>query len=355
MLDKAVVTPYGAVDAALRIVMLTHLVLKAWRTVLWVALIAVLIGAAGATVRLLPWLVAGDVPGAVSLAFFETLVLASAEVGLVIALPVGCGIEVVRWGHDGVGATLRTLGVRPLRQASHVASVALVLGALTVAVSFRSAAVAASPGHLSNALLEAAGDEACASGRALRVPLVQAVWLCSQGVPRLVGWLPPRGPPSVAWTASRARFTSSLDRIDLDHVTWVNGPSTVIRARHVVITGFLPWLVPASVSSSLRAVASGLSACLAALATAWALLRWPTPSRARALLVAAAGTLGFLLFGGFLLHHLGWSGLPHVALLAAGGPLALAWATRFPWLPATGPGGTKHPAGNSATGTRVHG
>ncbi len=335
-------------------VMLPHLVFKTWRTVLWVALIAVLTGAAAASVRLLPWLVAEDIPADVSLVFFETLLLASTEVGLVIALPLGCGIEVVRWGHDGAGAALRSLGVRPLRQASHVASVALLLGAITAAVSHRSAGVASSPGHLSNMLLDAAGDQACTSGRAMRVPLLQAVWLCSQGTPTLVGWLPDRGPPSVAWTASRARLSSRLDRIDLDDVTWVNGPSTVIRVRHVVITGFLPWLAPSSVPPSLRAAASGLSATLAALATAWALVRWPMPSRARALLVAAAGTLGFLLLGGLLLRS-GWPGLLPVSVLAFGSPLVVAWATRFPWLPVTGPGGTKHPAGNSATGTRVDG
>ncbi|HNS96790.1 MAG TPA: hypothetical protein PKL73_07550, partial [Polyangiaceae bacterium] len=73
--------------------MLIHLVFKIGRSVLWVSLIALLLGAAGALVRVLPWIVADDVPWSVSFTFFRTLVLASTEVALFIALPLGCALE----------------------------------------------------------------------------------------------------------------------------------------------------------------------------------------------------------------------------------------------------------------------
>lgn len=322
--------------------MLPHLVIRTARTVAWVALLCSLLGMGAATVRLLPWLVSPDVPWRVSLAFFRSLALASTEVALFIALPLGCALEVVRWVADGTAATLRTLGVGPLRQATNIAVVGLAVSLMGLAVSAESANVAGAPGDLSNALVEAAGAEACRTGRAARVPLIDVAWLCSDGSPRLAGRLPTRGGAAMVWTAAHARFSKDLEQIELDDVRWsVPRPAVSIHANHVVLTGFTPWLVPNHVAPRLRSVATALVSWLAALACAWALLRWPSPSRARGLVVAVAGALSFFLVGGPLIRAASWFALPVLALLAVTVPVAVARVTAFARLPTTPAGGTK--------------
>ena len=138
--------------------MLPHLVIGTWRSVLWVAMIALLVGAAAALVRLLPWIAARDVPAAVSLVFLQAMLLASTEVALVLSLPLGIGIEVVGWGHNGTVSALRALGVGPLRQAANALSVLVLLGLAIVAVSWHASVSNESPGQLSNALLDAAEE-----------------------------------------------------------------------------------------------------------------------------------------------------------------------------------------------------
>ena len=308
--------------------MLPHLVLKTWRSVLWVALIAVLVGAAGACVRLLPWIVSNDVPWSVSLLFFKAMLIASSEVGLVLALPLGVGIEVVRWSHDGTSLALHTMGVGPLRQAANTLSVSITLGVLVAALSLQASALSESPGNLTNTLLNAASHEACAEGRPMRVPLAQAVWLCVQGKPVLVGWFPEHGSPSVVWKASEARFSPSLDRVELFQTVVAQGSSSVVRANRVSITGFLPWVLPTHVPPQLRAAAALGCSCAAAFATAWALIRWPSASVARAVVVGAVGTIAFLLFGSFFVELMSSIGLVVIVLVAAGCPGLAAWLTR---------------------------
>ena len=322
--------------------MLPHLAIRTLRTVAWVALICSLLGMGAATVRLLPWLVSPDVPLSVSLAFFRSLALASTEVALFIALPLGCALEVARWVADGTASTLRTLGVSPLRQSSNVAVVGLAVSLVALAVSTESANTAGAPGDLSNALVDAAAVDACRTGRAARVPLVDVAWLCSSGSPRLAGRVPVRGAAAMVWTAANARFSSDLTQIQLDDVRWsVSQPAITIHAKHVVLTGFAPWLVPNHVSPGLRGVATALVSWLAAVAGAWALLRWPSPSRARALIVGIAGTLGFLLVGGTVIGSASWSGLPLLVILAVVVPTAVARVSAFARLPGTLAGGTK--------------
>jgi len=319
--------------------MLIHLVFKIGRSVLWVSLIALLLGAAGALVRVLPWIVADDVPWSVSFTFFRTLVLASTEVALFIALPLGCALEVVRWTHDWVALTLRSLGVGPYQQAMQAMPVALIVGLFTATVSYPSALIASYPGVVSNSLLDTAASQACRHERAVRVPALPVAWLCSQHQKRLVGWYPAHHPPMGVLTASHARFTPAMDRLELEDVVWVSAPSSTLRARNVVITGVVPGVVAARIPPALRAFAFGSLACLAALGTSFALLRWPLASRPRALVVGTSATLGMLL-GNQALTQWSWLGWLVVALLTLCGPIAFAWATRLTWLPITSPGGT---------------
>jgi len=304
-------------------------------------MVAALVGGACAGVRLLPWIAADDVPWAVSIVFLEALLLAAVEVGLALALPLGVALEAERWGHDGTVVALRTLGVGPLRLAANALAVSVMVGVLVVAISFRSTTMAASPGELSNDLLAAAGDEACASGRPVRVPLVQAAWLCMDGKPWLVGWFPAHGQPTLVWKASHARFGSNLDRVEFKDTTLVAGSASSVRANDVVMTGFLPWLVPTTVPPPLRASATGAAACGAALAATWSLVRWPLASKVRAVLVGTGGMLLFLFVGALVLRSMGWLGLVLLLVGVVGCPVLLAWLTRFHRLPGSTSNGTR--------------
>lgn len=328
--------------AATRIAsMLPHLVFRTLRTVSWVVIIATVVAVAGAWVRLLPWLVAPDVPLSVSFAFFRAIAPASFEVALFLALPLGCALEIVRWVHDGTVTTLRTLGLGPVRQLANLTVATVVVGLSCLLVATQSARLASSPGDVSNRLVEAARADACRHGPSVRVPLLEVAWLCPGGSPRLAGRYPSAGPAAMAWTASGASFSAALDRIQLHEVRWVSRPALTIHARTVVVTGTVPWMAPGAIAPWLRGVAAALSCCLIALATAWGLLRWPTPSRPRAVLVAVCGMMGFLLLGGGLLDRLSWYALLPLSVLGTLVPIAVAHITRFAWLLETRAGGTK--------------
>lgn len=317
-------------------VMLRHLVLRSARSVAWVVLVGMLVGAGASTVRLLPWIVAPDVPLPVGVAFLRSLLLAAVEVVLLLAVPIGAALEVTRWRADGTVAALRALGVGPVRQTGNVVVVALAASALCLLVSLESAAVAEAPGSLSNELLQAAARSACRDERPARVPLAGATWLCCSGRARLAGRLPDDGPARMAWTARDASFSPGLQRIELHDAHWTFAePAVSVRARTVVLTGLLPWVVPASTPAALRALATALTALGAALASSWALLRWPSSSRARALCVAVSSTLGFLLLGPALLSWAGPLGLAPILLLACGVPVVVARATLSARLPTT--------------------
>ena len=316
------------------IAMLHHLVLRSVRSVVWIALVGSLVGVGASTVRLLPWLVAPDVPGTVSLAFFRSLLLAALEVVLLLAVPIGAALEVARWRADGTITALQSLGVGPLRQLSNVAVVALGASALCLLVSTQSALLAESPGRLSNELLQAAARSACRDQRPARVPLVGATWLCCMGQARLAGRIPTDGPARMAWSAKDAEFSPGLQRVELHDARWTLAkPAVSVEARTVVLTGLLPWVVPSSTSAPLRAAATALTALAAALASTWALLRWPSPSRARALCVAVSSTLGFLLLGASTLSSVGWLGLPLLLTLGGVVPIVVARATLSARLP----------------------
>jgi hypothetical protein len=333
--------------------MLAHLVFRTLRTVSWVALIAILVGIAGASVRLLPWLVASDVPLSVSFVFFRAIAPASVEVALFLALPLGCAIETARWVHDGTVMTLRTLGLGPVRQLSNLAVVTLLVSLACLLVSTQSARLANSPGNVSNRLIQAAEANACRKERCTRVPLLEVAWLCPGGSSRLVGRFPATGHAAMAWTASGATFSDSLDRIELRDVRWVSEPAITIRAHTVVVSGIVPWMAPGAISPWLRGVATALSCALVSLAAAWALLRWPSASRPRAVIVAVSGMLGFLLMGGVLLERLSWFGLFPLAALGTLVPIVVAHITRFARLLETRQGGTKRETASNSVVAKV--
>ena len=95
---------------------------------------------------------------------------------------------------------------------------------------------AAAPGRIVDALL-AEGRAACAATdregrRRTRVPFVSATWLCApeRGAPRLVGRAPIGG---VVFTASDARVSDDLRRIDLDDARLALPASREGERRHV--------------------------------------------------------------------------------------------------------------------------
>ncbi len=323
--------------------MLLHLTIRMLRTIGWATLLCSLVGASGALVRLLPWLVASDVPLRVSLAFFGSLLFASTEVALLVGAPMGGSLEASRWVADGTASTLRALGTSPWRQASNAAAAAFMAGLLCLLAATRSGHLANAPGSLSNQLLRTARAAACRSDHPARVPPLGVAWLCSHGQSRVVGRVPAHGPANMAWTADDARVDARLDRIELRDVRWaVRKPDVVVHVQRVEITGFVPGLMPSSVPPLLRGATAALGAWLTTVACVWALLRWPSPSRARALVVSVAGVIGLLclwpVWSRGLYYWIAPLGIALAGILPA---LALARLTR-PRLPKVSAGGTTH-------------
>lgn len=321
--------------------MLPHLIVRTARTVVKVTVLASLLGFAAATVRVLPWLVAPDVPASASLVFLGALAIASLEVVLLVALPLGVVLAVTGWVQDGTSGTLATLGMSPAGQCANVAWVAIAAAALGFATSTRAAEGAFAPGRLSNAMVSAARSSGCATEAPARIPLLEVAWLCDRDSRRLAGAFPSDGPAAFAWTASTLTFSDDLDRFSLSDAHWaLRKPRVNVRADTIVITGFAPWVTPSSAHPLLRAGATSTTSLLAALASAWSAIRWPSVSRARAVVMAATPLVAFLTVGVAGIQALGWAMLPVLACTAILLPMVIAWATR-PRLLTGGVNGTK--------------
>lgn len=332
--------------------MLPHLIVRIFRVVAWIATLTSLLGIGAATVRLLPWLVAPNVPLGVCVAFFTPLVLGSIEVALFVALPLGCALASADCVQDGTSKTLCTLGVAPARQTFNFAAVGIVFACLNLLVSAQSASAANCPGALTNSLLHAAAIDSCQTGLVAYVPVVDVSWLCIQNTPRLVGQLPRQG---MVWTARGASFSERLNQLELHDVHWVlRRPAIRVRANRVLVSGFAPWLSSSSVDPWLRGLATALSSLFAACSAVWTLMRWPSASRARALFVSVVGLLPFLSFGSSMLRTMSWTALPVLLAFAALLPATVGRASVLGRLPAIVLGGTKRivasePGHNKAT------
>lgn len=243
-------------------------------------LVAALVGAA---VRLLPWVLDPTIPWSVLAPFARSLAAIAVEAAILTGWPVGWALAAARLVERGEAGVLASVGEAPTQTVSRL----LPQAALFVAVLGITSAVlgrdAAAPGRIVRALIDE-GRAACVQQSARSapathaVPFVAATWICTPGAPRLVGRAPIGG---VVFTASGARVSDDLRRIDLDDARLALGATTKsegsltfrVEVGTLTLRGLAPWAQASSVPPLLRAVVVTTSGLLGASAAVLALLK----------------------------------------------------------------------------------
>jgi hypothetical protein len=258
-------------------------------------LLVLAVGLAGGLVRLLPWLVAPEVPLGLSAPFARLLFAAASEAALVIGFPVGAGIAAARLVERGEARALGALGVSPGRISAAVMIPGLAIVACAVAVGM--SAPTEPPGQLAARLLSE-GRRACADPPAARrvdVPIVSLTWLCLESGPRLAGQVPGIAP--LWFSTSDVHPGDELRTVGLDdvHLAGRLGSKTVrLRAGQVRIVGLPGWGGSRKLTGPFRGLIMGASALVMALAVSWLVVRRGVPWPLLVALTsgsAAAGTL----------------------------------------------------------------
>ncbi|MDB4946737.1 MAG: hypothetical protein JWP97_6271 [Labilithrix sp.] len=253
----------------------------ALRRAAWASGLVLIAALVGAAVRLLPWVLDATIPWGTLAPFARSLLEVAVEASLLVGWPVGWALATARLVERGEADVLASVGESPLQTVQRLAPQAglfMLLLAITSAALGRDAAA---PGRIVRALLDE-GRAACAGPAphgepaTHAVPFVGATWVChpAPAAPRLVGRAPIGG---VLYTASRARVTDDLRRIDLDdaRLALPSAAGVSFRAHVSTLTlrGLAPWAQASSIPPALRAVVVTVSGALASAAGVLALLR----------------------------------------------------------------------------------
>jgi hypothetical protein len=256
----------------------------------------VLLAALGAgMVRLLPWLLAPDVPLRVALPFTKALVAVAVESSLLVGLPTGFAFAAGVFNERGEARALLSLGATPWMLARstwrHLAAFAALIWLLSLAWD----PGADRPGRFAAQLIEQSKTacHAVSGPRAVLVPMVGVSWLCFPGRPaRVTGTLP--GTDRRAWfTAAEIHPSDDLQRFELSDLRLVargkpSMPALQLHVDSARISGLLPWGRSAKLPVQLRAALVTGSAVALGLLAVWFVIRRALSSRLGA---AASGAV----------------------------------------------------------------
>ncbi|MCC6213302.1 MAG: hypothetical protein IT376_00400 [Polyangiaceae bacterium] len=273
-------------------------------------------GLAAGAVRLLPWLLAPDVPLRLAWPFAAALLAAAVDAALLLGVPLGVALWAARAVERGEARALFALGASPLRVALEAT------GPLAIAVGVAAAAGAAipdpgPPGRLLTAVVEE-GRRSCAAvdaPRSVAVPLAGLDWVCFPGrAPRAVGAVP--GTSERAWlSATEVRANDALTELGLrDLELALPGPgaprSVAVSAREATVSGLPGWGRAVARTAIGRAADSSLTALVLGLVVLGGVL-WAGAGRAASLALAGGG--GLLALG--LVTRLDRAGASSIAIL----------------------------------------
>jgi len=251
------------------------IVLSARAAALAVSIVLVM-GLAGGVVRLLPWMVAPEVPWELSLPFARLLFGTAVEISLLLGLPLGVALGAATFVERGEARALSALGASPERLVASLVGPGLVIVAAYVALA--SSSEPEPPGRFAGRLV-AAGRASCAAPsathRVVQVPLVSLTWLCLAGGPRLAGHVPGFG-EKTWFTATDLRPTPELGSAALGDLRLTAQLGKRLLSLHVQdarLRGLPRWGKPPSLSGAARGVIVGIAALGVALAAAWLLVR----------------------------------------------------------------------------------
>ena len=297
--------------------------------------ILALLALAGASVRVLPWLIDPRVPWRMALPFGRAVASVAVEAAVLVGWPIGWALAAFVLVERGEARVLAMLGERPLRTAARLVPAAIVLGGVLAGAALAGGRDASEPGRVLGELLRAGRLSCAAAGdasapRAVDVPLLGAAWLCAgPGEAHLVG-RPPFSRPlsregSALYSARAIDVSPDARRIELDDA-FVTGSGASLHVKHALFR-LPPFVRASSLPAAWRAVFLATSGAASGLFAVWLLLvmdqRALTLWRLHALLVGAAGPVSALA----LLHALERAEAPMPLRLYAALPLVAAAAT----------------------------
>ena len=271
---------------------------------------AVLAAAIGAgVIRLLPWLLAPEVPLEVCWPFAKALAAVAVETAFLIGIPTGYALGAAVFVERGEARALLGLGARPAVLVAKSGVAAVVLAALAFLASVVWGADASSPGRFAAQLIQQ-GRTSCARAlvpRSVEVPLVGVTWLCfPDRKPRVVGPLPGAG--QRAWfTATDLAPSEDLRSFALGDLRLsVRGgrpserPALRLHASTAIVSGLSPWGRPKELPLRKRAGLTALTGSGLGLLVSWLLVAGGRARRLSAATLGAAPALTALV----ILHAL---------------------------------------------------
>jgi hypothetical protein len=248
-------------------------------------------------IRVLPWLVAPNVPLRVALPFARALFAVGLETTLLCAPPIGWALACSTLVERGEARALFALGLGPARIVRATALPALGFAVLAGLAALAWGTEAAAPGRLARSLVEQS-RRACAgevAPRAAHIPFVGVTWLCFEGrAPRLSGTLPGG---SGAFTAADLAISDDLRSLHFNDMRLLLGENGGVRlsAREARITGLSPWGRASNLEPTTRAfLLSATGIGLAFLASFYVLAR-SISHRLTSLVLGGAGPSAALL------------------------------------------------------------
>jgi len=257
-------------------------------------------------VRLLPWLLAPEVPLEVCWPFARALGAVAVETAFLIGLPLGFAIAAGDFVRAGEARALLSLGATPLRLAASSGKAALLLALGAYAASVAWGAEASTPGRFAARLLDE-GRLSCVRARTARsvlVPMLGVSWVCFPGSrPRVTGALP--GSAGQAWfSAASLKPSDDLRLLELRDLRLLardpaqpasDKPLFSLRVASASIGGLSPWGRPASLPLPIRAALVALSAAGLGILLVWQVIRRGLAGRVWTALLAALPALVMLL------------------------------------------------------------
>jgi hypothetical protein len=313
---------------------MSFLGLRALSASAWAVSTLLAVAVAAGLVRLLPWLLAPEVPLEVALPFARALGAQATEMAFLVGLPLGFAWAAATAVDRGEARALAALGASPLSMTVHQVPLAVLAAGLALAALLGWGGSADVPGRFA-AQLVAQGKASCARAtepRSASVPLVGVTWLCFPGEPpRVTGALPGMG--DRAWFSARALEPSDdLRQVSLTDLYLETRPDSAERRLelHVqsgTVRGLPAWGRSAKLPWVPRALLAAATAFLTALAASWVALRRSVHRRWEALLVGGVPAVCALI----ALHRLDASDLRPIAYTFVPCIPLLACALLAPW------------------------
>ncbi len=301
-----------------------------------------LLALAAGTVRLLPWLLAAEVPLGVSLPFAKALAVVAVETSLLVGFPLGFSVGAASFVERGEARALQALGASPLQLVMHTVPRGAAAAALAAAILTVCDVDASAPGRIAAQLIEQ-GKSSCAGAaepRSALVPMVGVTWLCFPGQPpRVTGPLPRSG--GRAWfTAAELHPSSDLRTFVLEDLRLATRPESglpraQLRVRHATVTGLQAWGRPTTLTVERRAALIATTSLVLGLMVAWLVVAGNLQSRVGAAFVGAVPAL----VATRALHRVDGTAsgpgdyvwVPGAAMLAACSAWVLVWFIRYAW------------------------